>query len=171
MKSGNGAGVADPSNAFNPMLRGLQHTDTQGVAQFTTIFPGHYRGRTPHIHVLTLLNGDVLPDGHYAGGAKAHVGQLFFDQNLITAVEETAPYSGNTQTLTLNEGDAIFMAEAASSDPVVNYSLLGNNVEEGIFGWVAFAINSTKALTINQAGSLGASVTVSNAGEQVTGNP
>jgi protocatechuate 3,4-dioxygenase beta subunit len=32
-------------------LRGRQKTDANGVATFTTIFPGWYRGRAPHIHV------------------------------------------------------------------------------------------------------------------------
>ena len=32
-------------------LRGYQLTDTNGKAQFTTIYPGWYRGRTVHIHL------------------------------------------------------------------------------------------------------------------------
>ena len=31
-------------------LRGVQETDSNGVASFTTIFPGCYSGRMPHIH-------------------------------------------------------------------------------------------------------------------------
>jgi protocatechuate 3,4-dioxygenase beta subunit len=31
-------------------LRGYQLTDSTGAAHFTTIYPGWYRGRTPHIH-------------------------------------------------------------------------------------------------------------------------
>lgn len=31
-------------------LRGVQQTDTDGLASFTTIFPGCYAGRMPHIH-------------------------------------------------------------------------------------------------------------------------
>jgi protocatechuate 3,4-dioxygenase beta subunit len=32
-------------------LRGRQTTDNNGVAAFTTVFPGWYPGRSPHIHV------------------------------------------------------------------------------------------------------------------------
>lgn len=39
--SGNGVGTADPSNLNNTFLRGLQPTDEDGVAKFTTLFPGH----------------------------------------------------------------------------------------------------------------------------------
>lgn len=157
--SGNGVGTADPSNAFNTYWRGLQHADSSGVAQFTTIFPGHYTGRTTHIHVLAHLNGAVTASGKYSGGTNAHVGQLFFDQTLISQVEAMSPYSSNTQALTANAGDSIFLSEAASSDPVVEYSLLGSTVADGIFAWVAFGINVSNSFTVPQAASLAASVT------------
>ncbi len=31
-------------------MRGWQTTDASGTARFTTVYPGWYRGRTPHIH-------------------------------------------------------------------------------------------------------------------------
>jgi protocatechuate 3,4-dioxygenase beta subunit len=47
--SGNG-NSADESNLDKTFLRGLQKTDSTGVAQIQTVFPGHYRGRATHIH-------------------------------------------------------------------------------------------------------------------------
>jgi protocatechuate 3,4-dioxygenase beta subunit len=47
--SGNG-NSNDDSNLDATFLRGLQKTDDEGVAQFQTIFPGHYTGRATHIH-------------------------------------------------------------------------------------------------------------------------
>lgn len=167
----NGVGTKDPSNKFNPALRGLQKTDTLGVSQFTTLFPGHYTGRTTHIHVSAHLGSTVLANGHYTGGTTAHVGQLFFDQSLITKVEALAPYNTNKQSLTTNAKDSIFLQEAASSDPVVTYSLLGSTLSEGIFGWVAFGIDTSISKTPRPAGTLAATVTVTNAGQQVTGKP
>ena len=42
-------------------LRGAQVTDAEGVAEFTTIFPGGYSGRTAHIHAkIHLDNRTVL---------------------------------------------------------------------------------------------------------------
>lgn len=32
------------------MLRGIQPSTADGVVLFDTIVPGHYIGRTPHIH-------------------------------------------------------------------------------------------------------------------------
>lgn len=46
----NGNGNSDDaSNLDNIALRGIQQTDDDGVVQFSTIFPGHYTGRTTHI--------------------------------------------------------------------------------------------------------------------------
>lgn len=166
----NKVGTKDPSNAFNPAFRGLQHTDAQGVAQFTTVFPGYYAGRTPHIHVLAHLNSNVAANGHFSGGTNSHVGQVFFDQSLITEVIKVAPYNTGGSLVT-NAKDSIFLQEAATSDPVVVYSLLGSTVADGLFGWVAFGVNVGTSKSVKAAANLAATVTVSNAGQQVTGVP
>jgi protocatechuate 3,4-dioxygenase beta subunit len=36
-------------------LRGAQFTDSGGLVRFTTIYPGWYQGRTPHIHLKAFL--------------------------------------------------------------------------------------------------------------------
>ena len=41
------SGVSGNTGNF---LRGIQRTNSSGLARFETIFPGWYRGRTPHIH-------------------------------------------------------------------------------------------------------------------------
>ncbi|KAE9377367.1 extracellular dioxygenase [Stipitochalara longipes BDJ] len=151
--SGNGDS-SDASNINATFLRGLQPTDSEGVAQFATLFPGHYTGRAPHIHVLAHFNGTTYANGTYGGGYVSHVGQLFFDQDLITQVEATSVYSTNTQELTTNADDSIFSQEAASSDPVVEYSLLGDDVSSGVFGWVAFGVDLTNEFTVTPAASL-----------------
>jgi protocatechuate 3,4-dioxygenase beta subunit len=40
----------DAAVADENYLRGVQETDASGVATFTTVFPGCYLGRMPHIH-------------------------------------------------------------------------------------------------------------------------
>jgi len=160
--NGNGDS-SDETNINNKFLRGLQPTDTDGVAKFETLVPGHYTGRTNHIHVLVHLNGTVLSNDTYVGGTYSHVGQLFFDQDLVTEVEATEPYVSNTQTLTTNKQDSIFLQEAASSDPIVEYSLLGETVADGLFAWVAFGINTTYSTTFTPAASCYADGCVENA--------
>jgi len=154
--NGNG-NSADTTNSKKSWLRGIQPTDSDGVAQFQSVFPGHYTGRTTHIHVMvhtkaTLLANNTLGFTNYA----SHVGQTFFDQTLITAVEKVSPYSTNKQQLTTNAADMIMSQEAGTEgvDPIMEYTLLGNTVADGLYAWIAFGIDASKSQVINPAGYL-----------------
>lgn len=54
------SGVEDIADRFDTtgkrFLRGHQVTDRGGIARFTTIYPGWYRGRTVHIHFKIRTN-------------------------------------------------------------------------------------------------------------------
>lgn len=149
--------VSDTTNWDNTALRGIQVSDADGVLQFTTLVPGHYTGRAPHLHVLAHIDATVnTANNTLTGGTISHVGQLFLDQSLISEVEATATYVGNTQALTKNAQDSIFVQEASTSDPVVNYVLLGDEVADGLFGWVTVGIDPTISKTVNAAAYLDA---------------
>ena len=79
----------DQSNLDTTFLRGITETDVDGVGCFDTIYPGHYTGRSNHIHIMTHHDGQVLANGTYKGGNMTHVGQLFFPEDLTDAVEGT----------------------------------------------------------------------------------
>ncbi|TGO47613.1 hypothetical protein BCON_0270g00100 [Botryotinia convoluta] len=68
--------AGDASNINKTFLRGLQPTDANGIAQFTSLFPGHYAGRTTHMHVVAHIGGTVLSNGTYTGGKASHIGQI-----------------------------------------------------------------------------------------------
>lgn len=51
---GNGVGLDAPEEINNSALRGVQPTDADGTASFVTIVPGHYVGRTNHLHSESL---------------------------------------------------------------------------------------------------------------------
>ncbi|KAK7225186.1 hypothetical protein V2G26_013189 [Clonostachys chloroleuca] len=145
---------SDLTNIDKTFLRGIQETSEEGVAGFTSIFPGHYTSRATHIHVLihtniTVLANDTLGNDVYA----SHVGQTFFDQNLIDEVEALAPYNTNQQELTLNENDSILSEETRTDgvDPVFEYTLLGDSVADGLFAWIAFGIDTTQSQAIKPA--------------------
>jgi hypothetical protein len=103
----------------------------------------------------TLLPNSTLGFDNYA----SHVGQTFFDQSLISAVDTLAPYSTNTQPLTTNAEDSIMAQEAGTAgvDPVMEYTLLGDTVEEGLFAWLAFGVDSSKSEKVSPAVWLGES--------------
>ncbi|KAI1410365.1 aromatic compound dioxygenase [Hypoxylon sp. FL1857] len=151
--SGNGDS-SDETNINNTWLRGIQKTDSDGVAQFESIFPGHYTGRATHIHIMIHQNAVLLANSTLGNNVSAsHVGQAFFDQDLINTVELTKPYNTNTQELTLNADDGILSQEAATDgvDPFLEYTLLGDDITDGLFAWVAFGINTTQSQSITPA--------------------
>jgi|SRR5581483_3133689 len=84
-------------------LRGVQLTDAKGVAEFVTIYPGHYQGRTTHIHVKVHIGGT---HGHVA-----HTGQLLFDDAITTKVYALAPYASETAARVYNAQDHVYTAE------------------------------------------------------------
>ncbi|KAI0458922.1 Intradiol ring-cleavage dioxygenase [Xylaria acuta] len=125
-------------------------TDENGVVQFVSVFPGHYSGRTNHMHVVFHTDATVLPNGTLTGGNVPHIGQFFWDQDLIDEIEATAPYNTNTQSVTLNSEDHVFGAqetEGSDSDPVFSYVYLGDGVTEGLFTWIVIGINTSASYT------------------------
>jgi protocatechuate 3,4-dioxygenase beta subunit len=90
--SGFGAGAS--SRTF---MRGIQRTNAHGLAQFRTVYPGWYQGRTVHIHVKVHVGGNVV-----------HTGQLFFSDSLTDAVYRRTPYSSRPSRTTRNADDMIY---------------------------------------------------------------
>ena len=95
--------VSDPG--FNTVgkkfLRGYQVTDENGIAKFTTIYPGWYQGRTVHIHFKIRSDQDST-------SAYEFTSQLFFDDAVTDQVYTQAPYASKGERTLRNEGDNIF---------------------------------------------------------------
>lgn len=72
-------------------LRGIQLTDENGMAEFLTIYPGCYQGRTIHIHMKVSEDGEAGKT--YDGGHTSHTGQLFFDDAISDQVFLLEPYA------------------------------------------------------------------------------
>ncbi len=92
--------VSDPG--FNTQgqkfLRGYQVTDADGIARFTTIYPGWYQGRTVHIHFKIRSNSA-------SGLAYEFTSQLFFDDTITDKVHAQAPYASKGQRTLRNAGE------------------------------------------------------------------
>lgn len=92
--------------------------------------------------MVAHLNATVLPNNTLTGGTVGHVGQLFWDQDLVDQVEATYPYNTNNITQTTNAEDRVFADETlTTSDPVLEYVMLGDSLSDGLFGWVTIAVN------------------------------
>jgi protocatechuate 3,4-dioxygenase beta subunit len=125
-------------------LRGIQLTDHDGVAQFETIFPGHYEGRATHTHLLAHTNATVSKNGTIQvwNAPVAHIGQLFYPEDLRAEVEKVYPYSSNTQAITSNDEDMWSIVQTdASYDPFPEFVYLGEDVTQGLFAWIQIGIN------------------------------
>jgi protocatechuate 3,4-dioxygenase beta subunit len=91
---GGGAGPTDHAT----FLRGIQPTNAKGVAEFQTVYPGWYRGRTTHIHVKVHIGGNVV-----------HTGQLFFQDSLTAKVYQTGSYKARAAARdTFNATDSVY---------------------------------------------------------------
>jgi protocatechuate 3,4-dioxygenase beta subunit len=77
--------------------RGTQVTDANGIVAFTTLYPGWYRTRTPHLHTKVLLSKSELLTT-----------QLFFDDAVSATVFAQPPYRDHVGRDTFNPTDTMF---------------------------------------------------------------
>ena len=113
-----GGGAGSPTNDKR-FLRGTQITDANGVATFTTVYPGWYPGRAVHIHVKV-----------HNGGRDVHTGQLFFTDGFTDAVYRKAPYSARPTPDIRNTQDGIFAQSQGSG--LVNIVASGDGYDGSI---------------------------------------
>lgn len=90
-------------------------------------------------------------------GSIAHIGQLFWNEVLRTVVENTYPYTTNTQAVTSNAEDMWSVLQADSAyNPFPEFAYLGENLEDGLFAWIQIGINATLDFTDNSYYSIAA---------------
>nr|WP_293840105.1 intradiol ring-cleavage dioxygenase [uncultured Arsenicibacter sp.] len=94
-----GTGMQSANFTSVHFLRGRQTTDANGLVGFTSIFPGWYSGRAPHIHVHI----------YDSTGKSLLVTQIAFPKDVCDTVYTTATtyYTRGTQDTT-NERDNVF---------------------------------------------------------------
>jgi protocatechuate 3,4-dioxygenase beta subunit len=113
-------------------LRGVQEVDANGVATFTSIFPGAYAGRWPHIHF------EVYPSVAAAtnGGSKLATSQIALPKNACDAVYATAGYEasvGNFASTSLAR-DNVFSDGASSETPSITGGVASGFVSSLVVG-------------------------------------
>jgi protocatechuate 3,4-dioxygenase beta subunit len=122
-------------------LRGIQLTDGKGLAEFATIYPGQYPGRTTHIH-LKVHTGGRRSDGTYSGGHAVHTGQLFTTDAQDAEVFAAAPYNRTEGAITPREADAIFREQGGAS-ATLRLTRAGSNLaRDGLRGRVTLGVAS-----------------------------
>ena len=89
--------MGEYSASPDTFCRGAQATNGDGIAEFKTVYPGWYQGRTVHIHAKVHVDSET-----------ALTTQLNFDDDFTAKVFEREPYSGRTGRDTFNDSDGIF---------------------------------------------------------------
>ncbi|MCB0971276.1 MAG: intradiol ring-cleavage dioxygenase [Acidimicrobiales bacterium] len=114
-------------------LRGVQATDSSGVARFTTVFPGCYSGRWPHVHF------EVFPSLASATSAsnKVATSQMALPEAECRAVYATSGYAsslGNLNQISL-ASDNVFSDGTSKQMATVT-----GNVTDGYTATLAIGI-------------------------------
>jgi protocatechuate 3,4-dioxygenase beta subunit len=105
-------------------LRGVQEADADGWVEFTTVFPGCYAGRWPHVHFEVYESLDSAT----SATTKLRTSQLAFPQDACEAVYATEGYEdsvGNLAGVSL-DSDGIF-----SDGYSLQLATMTGSVEEG----------------------------------------
>jgi protocatechuate 3,4-dioxygenase beta subunit len=82
-------------------LRGSQISDSNGIVQFVTIYPGWYDGRTAHIHFKIRTNSTSQKSYEFTS-------QLYFDDSLTDRVYAQNVYATRQKRTVRNDGDGIY---------------------------------------------------------------
>jgi len=103
------------STTGHKFLRGYQITNQNGVAEFTTVYPGWYPGRTVHVHFKIRL---------FAGSAKQYefTSQLFFDDALTDRVHALHPYAAGGKRQVVNAADGIYTSLSSAERTALTLS-------------------------------------------------
>ncbi len=98
--------IYDPSISDQNYLRGVQASSAGGTLRFTSIWPGGYSGRWPHIHFEVYPS---LADAA-AAGSKLVTSQIALPEDACARVYATAGYEQSAQNLSQGslEGDNVF---------------------------------------------------------------
>ncbi|QMW05281.1 dioxygenase family protein [Spirosoma foliorum] len=112
-----GTGMQSVNFTTVDFLRGRQTTDSNGLVSFTSIFPGWYAGRAPHVHVHI----------YNSAGKSLLVTQIAFPYDITTIVYTTAQSYGYTKGVqdTKNESDNVFSDGFTTELATVSGSISG----------------------------------------------
>jgi protocatechuate 3,4-dioxygenase beta subunit len=95
--------LGNQDNTAKTFCRGMATTDANGIARFSTIYPGWYQGRATHIHAQV-----------YVGGQLKLSTQMAFPEEINMNVHATDLYKGHGQNTTKNTSDNVFRDSIAS---------------------------------------------------------
>lgn len=139
-------GETDLHTDETTFLRGMWPTDSHGVLEMKTIFPGFYVERAIHIHTQVYTDWVLHGNGTVSSGNIVSTGQLYFDEDTSQRIMALEPYSSHTEIdRTTNDVDSIFDQSFADEyNPVVSVVPAdGENPENGLIGYITMGVDTT----------------------------
>jgi protocatechuate 3,4-dioxygenase beta subunit len=120
-------------------LRGVQFTDKHGRVIFKSIFPGHYSGRTAHIHARIHINATDSKN-KLVGGHICHTGQMFPPEAVYREVFKLAPYDAETAAIVSHAEDRVW-TQQHGYEGLMKFTQAGHKLSKGLIGSVTMAVN------------------------------
>ena len=143
-------------NDHETWLRAAWPSDKNGVAQFTSVFPGYYTGRATHVHVKVHTEWTPLPhNSSFEIGTTAYTGQLFVDDELNLAVDKIWPYNTNSLQKpgkggrTRNWRDSLNIfddSHKGGHQPTFYIEPLNGVLEQGLIGMITLGVNRSHVM-------------------------
>ena len=123
--------ASESTTAINS-LRGYQITNSHGVVNFLTIYPGWYSGRTPHVHIrIRLYNSAGTQTYNYCTN-------MFFNETITSQVfSSIAAYTRTSARDTYNSTDRVYTGSGTNGSPAK---------EAGDYLLLKLAANGTRAI-------------------------
>lgn len=127
-------------------LRGVQVADANGQVTFTSIFPGCYSGRWPHIHFEVYPDVDSITDSTNAIATS----QLAFPQDVCDTVYALDGYDGSAQNLSqlTLESDNIFSDDTEG----LQMAAVSGDVSTGYIASLVVGVDTTTEPTSSGMG-------------------
>ena len=132
-------------------LRGIQFTDDQGRAEFATVFPGFYMGRTNHIHFKVREGGRVSSREGATGGQTyieghtSHVGQVFFPEDFAAELMRHEPYAMHRIPRTTQAEDGIFQDQHGAAAVARLHPIDAKHPEAGYVAELIVTVDPTRS--------------------------
>lgn len=120
-------------------------TDSNGMMEMKTVFPGFYVERTIHIHAQVHTDWSVRSNGTLVAGNTVSTGQFFFAEDLSQQIMALEPYVSHTQiNRTTNDVDSIYAGETkAGWDATMDVVALdGSDVTKGMIGYITLGVEA-----------------------------
>lgn len=114
-------------------LRGVQETGEDGWLQFTTIFPGCYAGRWPHVHFEVYESLDKATNA----SNKLRTSQLAFPEDVCEQVYATSGYESSVSNLA---GVSLASDGIFSDGYSLQLATMTGSVEEGFVATLSVPI-------------------------------